>query len=166
MRFNACRVFFSSIQIVKLLIKKGVYVNERFYSGDSVLHYIVSPKEWEETNASDYIEAVRALIANGADPTLVNNDGKTTFDVAQNETIRAVLVQAVSFLYDSIERIFFMHHCFLLLYSISLFGLVLVLFIVFAILLCLLQVFKIFRLCHLQLVRSHFEISVTNYHGL
>lgn len=108
MRFNACRVFFSSIQIVKLLIKKGVYVNERFYSDDSVLHYIVSPKEWEETNASDHIEAVRALIANGADPTLVNNDGKTTFDVAQNETIRAVLVQAVSFLYYSIERIFFL----------------------------------------------------------
>ena len=78
--YDAAPIHFASwsnhIEIVKLLLSRGVDVNlVNGHNGETPLHHAVSAE-------SVAFELIEFLLANGADPSIRNKDGKTPLDIA------------------------------------------------------------------------------------
>lgn len=78
----SCNVPISKISTLKLLISKSAKVNIQNKLGFTALHYAAEKND---------VEAVKLLLANGADKNLKTNDGKTPAELTTNKTIKKLL---------------------------------------------------------------------------
>lgn len=79
----------SDLKAVEILLSHyAIKVNQRDGLGNTALHYNISKQEMTQ----DDIEIGRLLIAAGADTSIVNLDGKTPEDLAQDFAARSVLL--------------------------------------------------------------------------
>ncbi|MEW9097092.1 MAG: ankyrin repeat domain-containing protein [Clostridiaceae bacterium] len=62
--------------IAEMLIENGANINERNKFGDTPLHCLAANGEESE-------EIITILLENGADKTIINNNGKTALDIAK-----------------------------------------------------------------------------------
>jgi hypothetical protein len=69
------------LKIVKLLIDAGANINEKNY-GNSLLYW---------ASRSGNLEVVKLLLFKGADVNVVDNDGRTAYDVAKTPEIKFIL---------------------------------------------------------------------------
>ena len=80
--------------VVKLLLTAGfnIHVNAVNYKGDTALHIAVTLRPWNGEHIHLLTELLEVLFDGGAHHDFVNNDGKTTMDVAQTDEARVVLL--------------------------------------------------------------------------
>lgn len=76
----------NNLEIVKHLIKSGMYVNAKGYNDNTAL--IIA-------SINGVTKMVECLIENGADVNIKNKEGKTALDLAKNEDIKKLLEKAM-----------------------------------------------------------------------